>query len=159
MPIIHTELLIRAPIERCFDLARSIDIHMRSAARTRERAVGGVTSGLIELGQSVTWEAVHFGIRQRLTARITAMERPYRFVDEMVSGAFRSFVHSHEFEQCNGQTLMRDTFDYTSPFGLLGRLADRLFLEAYMRRFLLERNHYIQRLAESGEPLNEEERQ
>jgi ligand-binding SRPBCC domain-containing protein len=129
-------------------LARSIDIHMQSTSHTKERAIGGVTSGLITCGESVTWEAVHFGIKQRLTAKITEMEYPYRFVDEMVSGAFKRFRHTHEFAASENGTLMVDTFDYSSPFGLLGRLADKLFLEKYMRNLLMKRNMYIKMVAE-----------
>jgi ligand-binding SRPBCC domain-containing protein len=151
MPIVKTELYINAPLNVCFDLARSIDIHARSTSQTKERPVGGVTSGLIELGQSVTWEAVHFGIKQRLTAKITDFERPYRFVDEQVSGAFERFWHSHEFIATDEGTLMIDVFDYTSPLGFLGKLADALFLERYMREFLLKRNLYIKTVAESKE--------
>jgi ligand-binding SRPBCC domain-containing protein len=148
MPIIKLELYINAPIEICFDLARSIDIHMQSVSQTKERAIGGVTSGLIQCGESVTWEAVHFGVKQRLTAKITEMEYPYRFVDEMVSGAFKRFKHTHKFAAVDHGAHMVDTFDYTSPFGLLGRLADKLFLEKYMHNLLLKRNMYIKMVAE-----------
>lgn len=150
MPVIRTELFIRAPIEVCFDLARSIDIHAESTSQTRERAVGGRTSGLIELGESVTWEAVHLGVKQRLTAKITELERPHYFVDEMVKGAFKGFKHTHRFEPRDQGTLMTDMFDYESPLGLLGKLADRLFLEEYMRAFLVKRNGYIKQVAERG---------
>ncbi|SDD14747.1 hypothetical protein SAMN02799630_02237 [Paenibacillus sp. UNCCL117] len=149
MPIIRQQLYIEASPELCFDLSRSIDVHMDSMAQTGERAVGGRRSGLIECGETVTWEAVHFGIRQRLTARITEMDRPHRFVDEMVSGAFRRFCHEHTFQAQGSGTLMGDTFDYTSPLGSLGRLADRLFLERYMTRLLARRNEVIRQLAEN----------
>lgn len=129
-------------------MARSIDIHTKSTSKTNERAIGGVTSGLIELEQSVTWEAVHFGIRQRLSAKITEFEYPHRFVDEQVSGAFKCFRHTHEFVAVDDGTLMIDTFDYSSPLGLLGKLADKLFLKSYMREFLLKRNLYIKKAAE-----------
>ncbi|MDQ1913547.1 SRPBCC family protein [Paenibacillus sp. GD4] len=148
MPIITGSIWIHAPIQDCFDCARSIDIHMESTARTRERAIGGRTSGLIELHESVTWEAVHFGIRQQLTARITEFEPPYRFVDEMVSGAFKQFRHEHRFTPKDGGTLMVDTFDYAAPLGILGKFAESLFLTRYMTRFLEERNHYIKLAAE-----------
>ncbi|MDD9267306.1 SRPBCC family protein [Paenibacillus sp. GCM10023248] len=148
MPTIRIELLIEAPAEVIFDLARSIEIHSQSTAQTRERPVAGVTSGLIELGQSVTWEAVHFGIKQRLTAKITEMDRPRRFVDEQVRGAFKSFTHAHEFVEVQNGTLMIDIFNYTSPLGVLGKWADRWFLQAYMHNFLLQRNLYIKQAAE-----------
>ncbi|MFE5320223.1 cell division protein [Paenibacillus sp. NPDC056579] len=150
MPIIEMSFYIQAPAPVCFDLARSIDVHMESTAQTQEKAVGGRLSGLIELNETVTWEAVHFGIKQRLTARITEMDAPHRFVDEMVSGAFSRFYHVHEFiPQQGGGTLMLDRFDYTSPLGFLGRLADKLFLEKYMSELLRKRNEHIKQLAEA----------
>jgi ligand-binding SRPBCC domain-containing protein len=97
MPTIRLEMQIAAPIERCFDLARSVDLHRDSVVHTGERAIAGVTTGLMRMGDWVTWEAKHFGVRQRLTSRIIAYERPVRFVDEMVSGAFKRFAHVHEF--------------------------------------------------------------
>jgi ligand-binding SRPBCC domain-containing protein len=98
----------------------------------------------------VTWEATHFGVRQRLTSRITAFDPPHRFVDEMVRGAFARFRHEHQFVAVEGGTEIVDTFDYTSPLGPLGRLADRLFLVRYMTRLLRERNAYLARAAESA---------
>ncbi|TCM96410.1 hypothetical protein EV294_105277 [Paenibacillus sp. BK033] len=148
MPVIVQTLFIEAPIDVCFDLSRSIELHMSSTSQTKERAVKGRTSGLIELGETVTWEAVHFGVRQRLTAVISEYERPCRFVDEMVEGAFKRFKHEHRFESRDGGTLMTDIFDYTSPLGPLGSLADVLFLRSYMERFLMQRNSCIKRQAE-----------
>lgn len=74
MPVIYHEIHIKAPINVCFDLARNVDIHIETTSRTKERAIGGVTSGLLEKGDFVTWEATHLGMRQTLTAKITKME-------------------------------------------------------------------------------------
>ncbi len=84
MPVIRLETAIRSPIERCFDLSRDIELHMRSTGHTREIAVAGLTKGLIGLGEEVTWEANHFGVQQRLTTRITAFSRPSHFRDSQV---------------------------------------------------------------------------
>ncbi len=148
MPTIRLETRIHAPVERCFDLARDVGAHVGSTSRTRERAVSGVTTGLLGLGDVVTWEATHLGVRQRLTVRITRFEPPHRFIDEMVSGAFHGFTHEHTFETISDGTLMVDVFAYTSPLGPLGRIADRLFLCRYMRTFLAERNRYLKQMAE-----------
>jgi ligand-binding SRPBCC domain-containing protein len=152
VPIIVLRTRVAAPPSRCFDLARDVGLHQRSTAASRERAVAGVTSGLLGPGDEVTWEATHFRVRQRLSSRITVFEPPYRFVDEMVRGAFRRFRHEHQFLAVDGGTEMVDIFDYTSPLGLLGRLADLLFLRAYMTRLLRERNAYLKREAESAAP-------
>ena len=149
MPVIKLTTEIRAPLERAFDLARSVELHIASTAHTGERAVAGVTSGLMELGQEVTWRARHFGTWQHLTSRITAFVRPFHFRDSMVRGAFQGFDHDHFFSQRGELTVMRDVFDFQSPFGILGRAADCLFLSDYMRRFLLARNALIKTVAET----------
>jgi ligand-binding SRPBCC domain-containing protein len=150
VPVIRMEMVIDAPQQICFEVARSIDYHMESTAGTQEKAIAGVTSGLIGLGEFVTWEAVHFGVRQRLTAKITEFDEPRFFVDEMVSGAFKRFRHVHEFIPLGtNRTRMIDTFDYTSPLGILGKLADWLVLEKYMTKFLRQRNEFLKFVAEA----------
>jgi ligand-binding SRPBCC domain-containing protein len=151
MPVITLTTVIGAPRERVFDLSRSIDAHQDSAEGTEERAVAGVTKGLIGMGEAVTWEARHFGVRQRLTVRITAFDRPRYFQDVMISGAFRRMVHDHEFAEHPMGTLMRDRFEFESPLGILGLIADRLFLTSYLRRFLVRRNQVLKQLAETAE--------
>jgi ligand-binding SRPBCC domain-containing protein len=148
--VICIETLIAAPVGVCFDLMRDVEVHTRSAGGTDERAVGGVTTGLLEAGDVVTWEAVHFGVRLRLTVQVTRCERPRLFVDELVRGPFRALAHRHAFRAVPGGTLMVDTFRYRAPLGLLGAAADKLFLERYLRRFLERRAGFLKRLAEEG---------
>lgn len=149
MPVIEIEIEIDAPIERVFDLARCIDLHEETMSKTNEKAIGGVTKGLINLGETVTWQATHFRIRQKLTSKITEYNRPFHFQDVMVKGAFKRFAHDHFFERKGEKVLMKDVFDYTSPFWILGKIADALFLESYMRNLLTERNLLIKKIAES----------
>src|SRR5688572_15000921 len=139
MSIIRVAIDINAPPEVCFDMARSVDAHIESARSTGERAIAGVTSGLLNLGDEVTWRARHFGVTQDLTSRIVAFNPPYHFRDEMVRGAFNRVGHDHYFEPVPGGTRMVDVFDFTAPLGLLGWLADRLILKAYLTRFLEDR--------------------
>lgn len=142
--------IIRAPAERCFDLSRSIDLHLVSTRRTGERAIGGVTSGLIGLGEQVTWRARHFGIWQELTSKITKMDRPNYFRDEMIRGTFRSFEHDHSFAERDGVTEMCDVLRFAAPIPVLGRVAETV-LRPYFRRFLRERNEVLKRIAEGEE--------
>jgi ligand-binding SRPBCC domain-containing protein len=149
MPIIRVETDIAAALTVCFDLARSVDAHIQSTSATRERAVAGVTTGLLGLGDEVTWRARHFGITQELTSRITVFDRPHHFRDVMVRGVFHRLVHDHHFEALPTGTRMVDVFDFVAPLGFLGTLAERLFLRAYMSRFLDGRAQALRRLAES----------
>jgi ligand-binding SRPBCC domain-containing protein len=126
-----------------FDLSRSIDAHQNSMARSREKAVGGVTSGLISQGQEVTWRAWHFGLPIRMTSRITEMQGPHYFVDEQVRGPFLRFRHVHEFSEVPAGTVMVDRIDFAAPFGLLGRFAERLFLARYLRKLIETRNLHL----------------
>jgi ligand-binding SRPBCC domain-containing protein len=141
--------VIHAPRERCFDLARSVEVHVASTSGSGERAVAGVTRGLLGPGDEVTWEATHFLVRQRFTSRITAYDRPRSFQDSMQRGAFARFVHDHAFEVDGDHTVMSDRLELEAPLGVLGRLAERLVLRAYLERFLRERNEVLRRVAES----------
>ncbi|MHC8947496.1 SRPBCC family protein [Sphingobacterium hungaricum] len=149
MPTIYLETIIKAPVDRVFDLARSIDLHMISTKETNEKAIAGKTSGLINLNETVTWRAKHFGIYQKLSVRITRMQRPFLFEDKMLSGAFKSMEHVHRFEEFPGGTKMFDEFTFSAPLGPLGKLAERLFLTKYMKRFLVIRNQELKDIAES----------
>lgn len=150
MPTIRLETSIDAPPERCFDLSLSIDAHQHSVAHTHERPIAGVTSGVMKLGDTVTWEAVHFGIKQHLTTKITAYDRPHRFTDEMIRGIFQEITHTHEFIAQPAGTLMVDLFTFRAPLGIPGRIAEALFLTRYMKGLLLTRNRYLKQAAEAG---------
>ena len=150
MPRVTLTTHIRAPSERCFDLSRSVELHLHSTAGTGEVAVGGRTSGLLELGDEVTWRARHFGVPMRLTSRIAAYERPAYFRDSMVRGPFARLDHDHHFaDDGHGGTVMRDVFDFAAPLGPLGRLVERVVLTGHLRRFLEARNRAIKAAAES----------
>ncbi|MHA6261381.1 SRPBCC family protein [Sporosarcina sp. CAU 1771] len=148
MPIIKHDIFINAPINVCFELARNVDVHTQTTAKTKENAIDGVTQGFLEKGDTVTWEATHFGIKQKLTAKVTHMEKPTVFVDIMVKGAFQSFTHTHQFVEEKCGTLMIDTFEYRSPFGPIGIIADKLFLKKYMTDFIISRARELKRIAE-----------
>jgi ligand-binding SRPBCC domain-containing protein len=150
MPTIRLETYVHAPPERCFDLSLSVDVHTQSQAYVHERPIAGVLAGGMHLGDTVTWEAVHFGIKQHLTSQITTYERPSCFTDEMVAGIFQELHHTHIFVPQSHGTLMMDVFTFRAPLGILGRLAEILFLTRYMKGLLLSRNRYLKQVAESG---------
>jgi ligand-binding SRPBCC domain-containing protein len=150
LAIVKTQIEIAAPIQLCFDLARDIDIHTQTVWKhTKERAIRGITSGPIGYGQTVTFEATHFWIKQTLTSQITEFREPYLFVDEMQKGAFKSLRHIHEFEQNGNKTIMKDTLFFKAPFGYIGEVVERLLLKRYMKQFLEHRNQELKKLAEN----------
>ena len=149
MPEIILKTLINSKIEICFDLSRSIDFHKISTSKTNEKAIDGKTSGLIDIDETVTWEATHFGIRQKLTSKITEFERPNYFVDMQIKGIFKSLIHLHKFEKKEHGILMTDIFEFESPLGVIGRIFNKLILTDYLKKFLLERNRMIKEFAEN----------
>jgi ligand-binding SRPBCC domain-containing protein len=148
MPELHLETFIAAPAEQCFDLERDVDVHQVSTASSGERAVAGITNGLMDLGDEVTWQARHFGVTFHMTSKITAFDRPSRFTDEMQRGPFRHWRHTHLFIERNGGTLMVDDVEFASPLGPLGIAVDALVLRRYMRELLRQRNANIKAIAE-----------
>lgn len=150
MTTIHLTTFIEAPIERVFDLSRSIDLHRKSMSHTNEEAVAGTTTGLIALNEFVTWKAKHIGKVRVLKSRITDMKSPHSFTDEMVEGDFKQLKHEHHFKSTNNGTFLIDLFTFEIPYGFLGVLFTNLYLKKYMKRLLEQRNAVIKDYAESN---------
>ena len=149
MPTIHLTTFIAAPVERVFDLSRSIDVHKKSLAHTNEQAVAGTTSGLIQQDETVTWKAKHLGKVRVMKVKISSMMAPQSFTDELVNGDFKEMKHEHHFKPIKNGTLMIDLFSFESPYGSLGKMANYIFLKRYLRKLLERRNRAIKEYAET----------
>ena len=150
MPSIHLTTFIIAPVERVFDLSRSISLHKISAVDTNEKAIAGIMNGLINENESVTWQARHLFKTRQFTSKITAMLRPCHFTDEMIKGDFKSFRHQHHFKSANNGTIMIDMIQFESPYGFIGRLFNNFYLKDYIEKFLQVRNAVIKDYAETA---------
>jgi ligand-binding SRPBCC domain-containing protein len=148
MPLIRLQTLIHAPVAVCFDLARDIDLHTLAPSPLKHRAVAGVTSGLIGLGEEVTWEGSFLGVPQSMTSKIVALEAPRGFTDEMQRGPFKRWRHTHRFEPVTEGTLVSDRVEFASPLGPLGSAFDALFLKRFMTSVLVAQNSYLKEVAE-----------
>ena len=149
MPKIHLTTFIAAPVERVFNLSRSISLHKISTAGTNEEAIAGITSGLINLNETVTWRAKHLFKTRQHTSVISAMEMPVQFVDEMVEGEFKSFRHEHHFKPIDNGTIMIDLLDFETPYGTFGKIFNSIYLKKYLEKFLQKRNNVIKEYAET----------
>ncbi|WP_369014331.1 SRPBCC family protein [Flavobacterium anhuiense] len=150
MTTINLTTKIKASKQIVFDASRNINIHQQSASFSKEKAIAGVTSGLINLDETVTWRGKHFGFYLTHKSRITAMNLYDYFVDEMEKGKFKSFKHEHFFEEENGFIIMKDKLQYETPFGIFGKLFDGLFLKRHLINFLLERNKVLKEISENN---------
>jgi ligand-binding SRPBCC domain-containing protein len=148
MTSINLTTTINAPIQIVFDLSRNIDVHKKSTAKSKETAIAGVTSGVINKGETVTWRGKHFGVYLTHKSVISEMKIPSYFVDEMLEGKFKSFRHEHIFSEKNEKTIMLDTIQYETPFGIFGKLFDMIVLKNHLQKFISERNEYIKYLSE-----------
>ncbi len=150
MPTIHLTTFINAPVQRVFDLSRSINLHKKSQERTGEVAVAGTTSGLINLNETVTWQAKHLGKKRLLKIKISALDSPATFTDEMIEGDFKYMKHEHHFKQVENGTIMIELFYFETPYGMIGKILNRVYLTRYLRRLLEQRNRVIKDYAESN---------
>ena len=143
MPRIELSTEVPAPPEQVFELKLSVDAHLASMSDSGERVVGGVASGVMRPGDTVTWRARHFGIPFTMTSVISAYEAPHRFVDEQTSGPFRRWWHEHRFVAATDGTLMTDVVEFESPGGPIGRMVNSLVLTQYMTKLLRRRNAWL----------------
>src|SRR5579875_2155695 len=144
MKTIRLETWINAPLERCFWLSLNVDLHLASARQTGERVSSGVRSGLLALGDTVTWTGRHFGLRFRHTSLIDQMRPPMYFRDVMVEGRFRHFEHEHHFAAMDDGTRMRDELRFSAP-SLLAWAIEPI-LRRHLVRLLKRRNALIRRV-------------
>ncbi|MBJ6368532.1 SRPBCC family protein [Snuella sedimenti] len=150
MPIVQIKTEINSDIKTCFDLARNIDLHQESLKHSNEKAIAGKVTGLIKQGEWVSWEAKHVGFVQHLTSKIVEFNEPNYFVGEMVFGAFKWFRHEYHFYESANKTLIVGKFHFESPYGILGKLANFLFLRRYMEKLLKTRIYFLKAVAESS---------
>jgi ligand-binding SRPBCC domain-containing protein len=150
MSSLHLTTFIKAPIERVFDLSRSINLHKISLMETHERAVAGTTTGLINKDETVTWEAKHLYKTRRFTSKITSMQRPDFFTDEMIYSDFKSFRHEHHFKSADNGTIVIDKLEFESPYGIIGKCLNKFYLKNYIQKMLEKRNRVIKEYAETG---------
>ena len=151
MTTLRLQTLLPTSPERAFDLALDLEEHARSAAATGERVVSTTAEGPMKLGDEVTFEACHLGLRWKLTARITLHAPPHAFVDEQTRGPFRAMRHEHRFEPHAQGTMMTDLFTFAAPNVLFcGRLVERLLLKPHLTRFLRTRAEHLRRVARDG---------
>lgn len=143
MPRIELVTEIPASPERCFELSLSVDAHQASMSASGERVIGGVASGVMHLGDTVTWRARHFGVPFTMTSVISDYSAPHRFVDEQTSGPFRRWWHEHRFGATAEGTRMTDVVEFESPAGPLGRVVNTLVLTRYMTELLRQRNAWL----------------
>lgn len=149
MPTIHLTTFIAAPAEVVFDLSRHIGLHKESMSHYKEEAVAGTRMGLIEKEETVTWRAQHLFKNRLLRVKITEMKKPELFVDEQLQGDFKMMKHEHHFKPCENGTLLIDLFHFETPYGVLGRWLNALYLTNYMKKLLEQRNRTIKEVAES----------
>lgn len=149
MAAIHLTTFIHSPVERVFDLSRSISLHRLSFTDANEKAVGGITSGLINLDETVTWQAKHLFKTRLFTSKITSMAKPDYFTDEMIKGDFKKFIHEHHFKSVDNGTIMIDMVQFESPFGFIGSIFNSLYLCNYIEKMLVLRNSVIKDYAET----------
>lgn len=151
METIRLETWINAPVERCFQLSLSVDLHVASAAYARERAIEGVTSGMIRQGDSVTFEGRHFGHRRQYTTKLELLRTNSFIRMVMTKSSFRHFEHDRHFAAMDDGTRIRDEVGYVVPWSFLGSLISRLYLRERLARMFSERNAFLKRVAESND--------
>ena len=149
MTTIHLTTLITAPVERVFDLSRSINLHRISTAHTNEKAIAGVINGLINENETVTWQAKHLFKQRQFTSKIIEMKSPDFFIDEMIKGDFKFFKHEHHFKSIENGCIMIDLINFESPYGIVGILLNKFFLKNYLEKLLINRNNVIKDYAQT----------
>lgn len=149
MPTLHLTSFIAAPRDIVFDLNRNVSLHKISMEHVKEEAVGGITSGLINKDDTVTWKGKHLMKTRFFTSKITEMKPYETFTDKMIKGDFKSFEHQHFFKPADNGTIVIDIINYETPYGFIGELVNKFYLNTYLEKLISHRNEVIKQYAET----------
>jgi ligand-binding SRPBCC domain-containing protein len=141
---------IKAPIERCFDLSRSIDFHKVSISPVfKEESVAGCTTGLIGHNQRTLMQSKLWGFQFSTELKIVKFNPPYFLSYEIADSNFHSIIHDYYFYDIGDETAMVNHFYYKLKLGVLGEIANLLILEKYLTRIITQRNDLLRDYAET----------
>ena len=140
---------IKAPIHRCFDLARSIDFRKISLGDLNEKSVAGCTSGLIGPNQRVLIQSAVGGFSLSTDLKIEKFNPPFFFSYEIEESVFHSIVHDYYFYDISEETVMINHLYYRTRWGLAGNILNLIFLNKYLTRLITKRNELLREYAES----------
>src|SRR5579875_731384 len=104
-----------------------------------------VTTPQIEAGTEVAYRLKVHGVPMRWRSLIEEFDPGNRFVDLQLQGPYAHWRHQHQFLDCDGGTLVRDTVHYALPFGPLGRIAHRFFVSRDLDRIFAYRQEALKR--------------
>jgi ligand-binding SRPBCC domain-containing protein len=146
---LRDEIIIHAPIERCFQLSTSLAVVEQELGM---RPVSGRTSGLVTNGDTVLWQRSKFGLPQFHESLIEALDPPHFFRDRMIAGRFRTFEHDHAFEELGSNSVrLTDELRFSLPFGPIGELVATALLIPHIRDLMHRRFQRLKQIAESEE--------
>jgi len=69
------------------------------------------------------------GIKMNWVTEITHVSKGSYFVDEQRSGPYKMWHHEHWLEEIEGGVIMRDRVTYIPPLGILGKIANYIFIK------------------------------
>lgn len=149
MSTIHLTTFIAAPIERVFDLSRNLAIYKTLMQGRKEKFTSGSASNLMSHGETITFQAKHFGKSRLVTTRVMDLKKPSSIVQEQVKGDLVHFKHEHHFKAVENGTILIDLIDFEGPRDVFGKLMGKLYLKKYLEAYVSKRNSLIRQYAET----------
>src|SRR5688572_21050276 len=88
----------------------------------------------MESGAVIEYRLTLFGAPIHWRTVIESWNPEESFVDSQTKGPYALWRHMHSFEDKGPrQTLMRDLVEYGVPYGAVGRIANSLFVERWLK--------------------------
>ena len=157
MPTVQFQTTIAAPLERVWAFHQNARAALPALSPPEDQVSIEHADDPPRVGGRVVIHARGPLGRMRWEARFVEVVPPHavvfgeeaRFVDEQVSGPFKSWRHAHEFERVDDRTTrVVDTVSYRLGLGPLGWLADKLFVAGKIRAMFRYRYDAMKRLVE-----------
>ncbi len=140
------QLVLASPAELFEFFSKPAGLAELSPPWVRLRVLSSSTPSIRE-GTTLDYAIRIRGFPMRWRSLITKWSPPFEFIDEQVSGPYRSWIHRHSFVETENGVLVRDRVRY-SMIG--GSLVNRLFVRPELEKIFSYRQAKLRALFSEG---------
>ena len=148
---IKRELLIKKSIDDVFSFFQEPENLSKITPSNLDFNIITPSPIVMKVGTLIDYTIKVIGIKIHWRTLISSFNPPHDFVDEQLRGPYKYWYHKHEFVSCGEETIIRDNVTYALPFGVIGRLAHKVFVFRQLRKIFDYRARIIQSIFENND--------
>jgi len=143
---LHRETWVARPLAEVFDFFSRPQNLERLTPQWLQFRIRTPAPISIAPGAEIEYSIRVHGVPVHWKTVIESWHPPYEFVDVQAKGPYKLWRHTHRFAAKDGGTTVTDDVEYALPFGILGRIVNRLQVSRDLARIFDYRTEQVREL-------------